>query len=255
MGWNGHVVRLHEGSGVTIDQTDPAYPVISASGGGGGGVDSVVAGQSILIDATDPANPVVSVGVETPGDFGLALIGGTIAILAADPTTYLELTAGTIILSPDSGTTEISMNAGIMLLNAVAVRVNGVFTPGKYSAGSLPDPAVSGEGAIAFDTSAHDLVTSDGSAWQPLAGAGGGVQSVTTDGEPIEVNNTDPLNPVVEFNRHNAFYIVHGNPPSPVGWLGQVMYFASDVSAGWTPGLHLSDNTRWLLISAAVDPG
>ena len=47
-------------------------PETVAGGGGGGTVDSVVAGTDINVDATDPANPVVSVPASTFDDYGLS---------------------------------------------------------------------------------------------------------------------------------------------------------------------------------------
>src|SRR5690554_3490014 len=49
------------GSGITVDDSDPVNPVVSVTGGGGGGIDSIVAGNGINVDNTDPANPVISV--------------------------------------------------------------------------------------------------------------------------------------------------------------------------------------------------
>lgn len=58
----GSVQSVVAGTNITVDDTDPANPVISSTGGGGGGtVDSVVAGTGIDVDNTDPANPVVAV--------------------------------------------------------------------------------------------------------------------------------------------------------------------------------------------------
>ncbi|MFG0381102.1 hypothetical protein ACF8C6_09075 [Pseudomonas sp. zbq_18] len=71
---------LTAGTNITIDRTDPDNPVINASGGGGGAVDSVnsqtgvvvldagdvgaeyplTAGANITINRTDPGNPVIS---------------------------------------------------------------------------------------------------------------------------------------------------------------------------------------------------
>ena len=49
------------GSNVTVDNTDPRNPVVSAAGGGGTGtVETIVAGTNITVDDTDPANPIVS---------------------------------------------------------------------------------------------------------------------------------------------------------------------------------------------------
>lgn len=52
----GVVKELQEGSNITIDATDPERPIISAIGGGGGGVESVTGDG---VDNTDPDNPVI----------------------------------------------------------------------------------------------------------------------------------------------------------------------------------------------------
>lgn len=55
------------GTNVTVDNTDPANPIVSASGGSG--VASVVAGTGIAVDATDPVNPIVSLSTTAVGSF------------------------------------------------------------------------------------------------------------------------------------------------------------------------------------------
>jgi hypothetical protein len=55
----GVVQSIVAGTNVTVDSTDPANPVVSASGGGGvgtGTVDSVVAGSGVSVDSTDPGH-------------------------------------------------------------------------------------------------------------------------------------------------------------------------------------------------------
>lgn len=54
-----------------ISRPDRNPPTAAGGGGGGGTVDSVVAGSGIDVDATDPANPVVSVGT---GEVTLAMM-------------------------------------------------------------------------------------------------------------------------------------------------------------------------------------
>jgi len=62
-GPRGHDGIMHSvvaGTNITVDNTDPANPIVSSTGGGGT-VNSVVAGTNISVDNTDPVNPVVSV--------------------------------------------------------------------------------------------------------------------------------------------------------------------------------------------------
>ena len=44
----------------SIDSSDPRNPIINASDGSGGQVDSVVGGTNCSVDATDPVNPIVN---------------------------------------------------------------------------------------------------------------------------------------------------------------------------------------------------
>jgi hypothetical protein len=57
-GGGGQVDSVVAGTNVTIDNTDPINPIINAAGGGQ--VDSVVAGTNITIDNTDPINPIIN---------------------------------------------------------------------------------------------------------------------------------------------------------------------------------------------------
>lgn len=56
------------GQGLVYNATKHAWENGTVSGGGGGSVDSVVAGNNIDVDATDPANPIVSVETLTLAD-------------------------------------------------------------------------------------------------------------------------------------------------------------------------------------------
>lgn len=57
---SGVVISIVAGTGITVDSTDPAHPIVAATGSGGG-VASVVAGTGISVNSADPANPIVSV--------------------------------------------------------------------------------------------------------------------------------------------------------------------------------------------------
>jgi hypothetical protein len=67
---NGVVQSIVAGTNVTVDATDPANPIVSATGGGGGTgtVETIVAGAGISVDSTDPANPIVSATGSGSGD-------------------------------------------------------------------------------------------------------------------------------------------------------------------------------------------
>src|SRR6185312_9756509 len=58
-----YIESIVAGTNITIDDTDPKNPIISAAGGGGSGiVESIIAGTpNVTINNTDPANPIISV--------------------------------------------------------------------------------------------------------------------------------------------------------------------------------------------------
>ena len=57
-GQDGRVYEVHAGTGVNVDNSDPANPVVSATVSGA--VESVVAGANIQVNDSDPAHPVIS---------------------------------------------------------------------------------------------------------------------------------------------------------------------------------------------------
>lgn len=69
------IKEIVAGSNVTVDNSNPGYPVVSSTGGGGSGtVDSVVAGTGISVNNTDPANPIVT---NSAPDQTVAITAGT----------------------------------------------------------------------------------------------------------------------------------------------------------------------------------
>ena len=124
------------GQGLVYNATKNVWENSSA-GGGGGSVDSVVAGNNIDVDATDPANPIVSVETLTLADISdvtasatevnytdgvtssiqsqfsgkLSLSGGTMTgglVLVAGTTTIqpIKMVAGTNLTVPVAGVFE-----------------------------------------------------------------------------------------------------------------------------------------------------
>lgn len=59
-GGGGTVDSIVAGTNVTVDDTDPANPIVSAASGSGV-VESIVEGTGVTVDDTDPANPIVGV--------------------------------------------------------------------------------------------------------------------------------------------------------------------------------------------------
>lgn len=82
----GQVDSVVAGTDISVDNTDPANPIVSFSGSTGGQVDSVVAGDGIDVDATDPVNPEVSLFLSTDG--------GNTAVFGTDQGLYVPAGGG-----------------------------------------------------------------------------------------------------------------------------------------------------------------
>lgn len=90
--------KIVAGSNITITKTNGTLSIAGSAGGGGGQVDSVVAGNNIDVDATDPANPIVSVETLTLADISdvtstateLNVLDGIPATLTATEIGYMD---------------------------------------------------------------------------------------------------------------------------------------------------------------------
>lgn len=100
----GVVDSIVAGDNVSVDNTDPANPVVSAAGG----IASIVAGANVTVDNTDPLNPVVSAaggGAGTiPADTVIAFPGAYANWAAL--ITYLKANVftGTVVVNVADGT-------------------------------------------------------------------------------------------------------------------------------------------------------
>lgn len=146
-GGGGGVASVVAGTNVTVDDTDPANPIVSSSGGGGA-VDSVVAGFSIAVDSTDPANPVISV---TGSIGGVASLSG--AGITATPGQLIQ--AGGLNVVDNEGD-------GILLQS----NVGGQIVAAGLNAGIQIN--ASGAGAVNIGTSLGSGTLADGLATLPL---------------------------------------------------------------------------------------
>lgn len=61
----GIVASVVGGDRITVDNSDPTNPIVTADVQAGGQVDSVVAGTRCSVDVTDPVNPIVNVDAFT----------------------------------------------------------------------------------------------------------------------------------------------------------------------------------------------
>jgi hypothetical protein len=90
------------GTNVTIDDSDPANPIISAIGQ----VDTIVAGDNITVDNTDPNNPIIA---STGGGSGFTGTEGSIPFVA-DTGDLTEANPG-LVFDPSVNQLRIGVNA------------------------------------------------------------------------------------------------------------------------------------------------
>lgn len=146
-GGGGGVESIVAGTNISVDDTDPANPVVSATGGGGGGtVDSVVAGEGITVDNADPANPVV----------------GTTAVLNVEAGTNISVD-NTDPSHPVVSTTGVSSVSG----TGDGINVNNTDPLNPVVSNTGVTSIIAGSG-ITIDVATGDVTVSS-------AGGGGGV--------------------------------------------------------------------------------
>lgn len=172
------VSNIVAGDNITVDTTDPHNPVVSASGGGGGGIESIVPGQNIIVDATDPANPIVTFGGSELPFITIVPDVGMGFFFNAD--TYIQITAGIITMSAGGESWNFGNDTPLLMPHNVDV-------PGNLN------PVIYG-GCIIYDSTLKKMMYSDGLNWLPLGF--GTVQSITA-GTGIAVDSSDPAHPIV----------------------------------------------------------
>ncbi len=87
-GGGGSVDTVVAGDGITVDDTDPANPIVNATAI----VESVVAGDGIDVDDTDPANPIVS---STATGIVESIVAGTnVTVDSTDPANPIVSASG-----------------------------------------------------------------------------------------------------------------------------------------------------------------
>jgi hypothetical protein len=104
--------------------------VLWATGGGGTGVvEAVVAGTGISVDSTDPANPIVSLSTSVPSGTGAAnqvtFWSGVSTVTGSNDFTWDNTTKALTLLSGGSTTMVVSPSTGIYGIGDVDVAANG----------------------------------------------------------------------------------------------------------------------------------
>jgi hypothetical protein len=169
-GGSGVVQTIVAGTNVTVDDTDPANPIVSSSGGSGV-VESIVAGSNITVDDTDPANPIISAS----GGGG----GGTWGSITGTLSSQTDLQAAL-----DAKQDDITFGAGVQTF---------LGTPSSANlATALTDEV--GTGAVLFSEMPVNIQT--GTTYTSVLGDRGG-QIVFTNASPITF--TVPTNASVAY--------------------------------------------------------
>jgi hypothetical protein len=188
-------VSLTAGSNVTITGTYPNFTIAATGGGGGGGITSVVGGTAISIDNTDPANPIIN---NTAPDQTVTITGGGATSVTG---TYPSFTVSSTDTTYTAGT-GISINGSNVIANTapdqtVTITGSGSATvTGTYPSFNVSVPSISGvyvpyTGA----TTNVDLGTHTLSSYNLVVNhtSGGGVAATITkggNGEALVVNKT-----------------------------------------------------------------
>jgi hypothetical protein len=189
--------RLVAGSNVTLDTSTPGEIIINASGGGGGGqVDEIVGTpDEIVVDNTDPTKPVLSLDPSVtsalglaltavqPGDLAAVATSGDYGDLANTPSLAAVATSGDYddLINTPTIPPDISSATFITADDETATLGNSL----KLVAGSN----------ITFDDSTPGELKISASG----GGGGGTVESVIGTTNEIDVDSSDPANPVVSL--------------------------------------------------------
>jgi len=196
---------------ITVNQTVITVNVTRTTGGGGGGVESVTGD---LVNNTDPLNPIINTPsfAETlaednkTNDIPIVSNNGKAVVDVNDDYLYISYEGNYLTLEPTNGLqlfsdTNVFTNAPIMvavidgeisytcssfLLNGEEVATQDWVTSQGYGTGT-PSTLIStdADNALVLGTDSKLFVAES---------TGGGIESVTG----TNVDNTDPLNPVVE---------------------------------------------------------
>ncbi len=112
---DSQVTSVVAGARISVDNTDPTAPVVTADVQAGGQVDSVVGGTNCSVDATDPVNPIVNVDAET--GIVATVVGGTNCSVDATDT------ANPIVNADTQNNAKVTTKGDLEGFSSVAARI------------------------------------------------------------------------------------------------------------------------------------
>lgn len=193
IGGSSGIKEIVAGTNVTVDNTNPQYPVVSSSGGGGGAVDSVNGQTGVVVltksdiglgnvDNTTDLNKPISTATQTALD---GKVDENIAITGATKTKITYDAKGLITSGADATTADIADSSNKRYVTDAQLTVisntSGINT-GDNAVNSLysglatsKQDALSGTGfvkisgtTISYDNSTYLTTSSAASTYQPL---------------------------------------------------------------------------------------
>ena len=231
----GTLTGITAGTGITVDNTNPAAPLVANAG-----VISLTAGSNILINNTDPANPTItalsnsvfSTITDSQGNLGTS---GQVLGIANTPGYIRWQTPSTAVISTFA-TLSVSALTNVSTINGA-----------PYASGGTLTGITAGTGITVDNTNPAAPIV-----------ANAGVISLTA-GSNILINNTDPANPSIAALANSVFSTLqtstlkdsNGNLGTP----GQVLGIADlDGNIAWQiPSTATSTFDTLLASSLTVD--
>lgn len=181
-----------------------AVEAVEITGGGGGGIDSVVGSTSITVDDTDPANPIVERAAIT-GDAGIPANSNTL--------TFEDVNTDVGTFGDDTHVAVVTVNAKGLITAVEAVAISG-------GGGGAVDSVVAGTNVTIDDTDPAN----------PIVNASGVLESVVA-GTNVTIDDTDPANPIINATGGG------GSSPVTVATFAFDHTMSTDLLAGMDSGI------------------
>ena len=200
----GAVLEVQAGDNVTVDSTDPQRPIVSATGGGGGGLPSGGSvGQTIANtgSGTGAWTDLADVPIDgTPLGEGLDYLADELAKVA-DPTWLRPVdvvaTSNVDVSSPGTIDGEVSYRYALLTAQTDPAE-NLVWDSSGLGVPMVPSPIHPSGAQIQTATTVVNLGTHAGETWRITSGSAGTDSAIwgqVTGGSGPDLSNADPLGP------------------------------------------------------------